>query len=164
MTALLPGSSSAGALPPGKAGGAMVTGGASMLAKRSAAGGAKKGMSKEPIWSSGTTSGGEYLSVADRKAIFRKQKINAAKFVGRSSSAADGAMMASGRGALVVGSSIVPRSAGLQAPESGADVEPQTSKIESRVKVLEELVLIIFNTSSTIISVSGLGIKTFLLI
>ena len=42
MTALLPGSSSAGALPPGRAGGAMVTGGASMLARRGgrAAGGA----------------------------------------------------------------------------------------------------------------------------
>ena len=146
MTALLPGSSSAGALPPGRAGGAMVTGGASMLAKRGAAGGyaagvrdgAKKGMGKEPIWSSGTTSGGEYLSVADRKAIFRKQKINAAKFVGRSSSAAGGAIVSGGSSAL--GSAINPRAGGLQAPDSGADAEPQNSKIGSRVKALEDLV------------------------
>ena len=137
MTALLPGSSSAGALPPGKAGGAMVTGGASMLAKRGAAGGyaagvrdgVKKGMGKEPIWSSGTTSGGEYLSVADRKAIFRKQKINAAKFVGRSASAAGGAIVSGGSSAL--GSAINPRAGGLQAPDSGADAEPQNSKIGS---------------------------------
>jgi hypothetical protein len=146
MTALLPGSSSAGALPPGKAGGAMVTGGASMLAKRGAAGGyaagvrdgVKKGMGKEPIWSSGTTSGGEYLSVADRKAIFRKQKINAAKFVGRSASAAGGAIVSGGSSAL--GSAINPRAGGLQAPDSGADAEPQNSKIGSRVKALEDLV------------------------
>ena len=157
MTALLPGSSSAGALPPGKAGGAITTGGAS-LARSSAAGGyaagvrdgavagaaaavgggAKKGMSKEPIWSSGTTSGGEYLSVADRKAIFRKQKINAAKFVGRSASAAGGAIVSGG--SSVLGSAINPRAGGLQAPDSGADAEPQNSKIESRLKALEDLV------------------------
>lgn len=148
MTALLPGSSSAGALPPGKAGGAMVTGGVSMLAKRSAAGGyaagvrdgAKKGMGKEPIWSSGTTGEGEYISVADRKAIFRKQKINAAKFVGRSASTVGGAMVASGRGALSVGSAIVPRAGGLQAPDT-SNVEPQSSKIEqlsAEIKALGE--------------------------
>ena len=159
MTALLPGSSSAGALPPGKAGGAITTGGAS-LARSSAAGGyaagvrdgavagaaaavgggAKKGMSKEPIWSSGTTSGGEYLSVADRKAIFRKQKINAAKFVGRSSSAAGGSIVSSGSGALSVGSAIVPRAGGLQAPDT-SNVEPQSSKIEqlsAEIKALGE--------------------------
>ncbi len=148
MTALLPGSSSAGALPPGRAGGAMVTGGASMLARRggraaggaATSGGVKKGMGKEPIWSSGTTSGGEYLSVADRKAIFRKQKINAAKFVGRSSSAAGGAMVAAGSGALSVGSAIVPRAGGLQAPDT-SNVEPQSSKIEqlsAEIKALGE--------------------------
>ena len=68
MVALLTAAKVAGALPAGKMGGAIVSGGAKALAK----GGAKIG--KEPIWSSGTTKGGEYLSSGDRKAIFRQSR------------------------------------------------------------------------------------------
>jgi len=42
-------------------------------------GGIRRGrgkVSKEPIWSSGTTESGEYLSSGDRKAIFRKSRMN----------------------------------------------------------------------------------------
>ena len=87
MVALLTGAKIAGALSAGKAGGAIVSGGAKALAKgaikRSMTGGASGGsanvvsggtISKEPIWSSGTTGGGEYLSSGDRKALFRKSR------------------------------------------------------------------------------------------
>ena len=87
MVALLTAAKVAGALPAGKAGGAIVSGGAKALAKgaikRSMTGGASGGsanvvsggtISKEPIWSSGTTGGGEYLSSGDRKALFRKSR------------------------------------------------------------------------------------------
>jgi len=81
MAALLTGAKIAGALPAGKMGGAIVSGGAKALAKRSSiSGGAKKTIGKEPIWSSGTTSKGEYLSAGDRKALFRKNKISGASF------------------------------------------------------------------------------------
>ncbi len=81
MAALLSGTKIAGALPAGKMGGAIVSGGAKAFAKRSSiSGGAKKTIGKEPIWSSGTTSKGEYLSVGDRKALFRKNKISGASF------------------------------------------------------------------------------------
>ena len=92
MIALLPGTKIAGALPVGKMGGAIVSGGAKALSKKSFSkgaikksifGGAKKTIGKEPIWSSGTTKGGEYLSSGDRKAIFRqsRKKINSSSSI-----------------------------------------------------------------------------------
>ena len=89
VAGLLAASKIAGALPAGKMGGAIVSGGAKALAKGGEKGSIKKSMigggasddvssgakiGKEPIWSSGTTKGGEYLSSGDRKAIFRKSK------------------------------------------------------------------------------------------
>ena len=80
-------------LPAGKKGGAIVSGGAKKIgssrsggAKFSSSGGGagargrqgatgKKTIGKEPVWSSGTTSKGEYLSAGDRKAAFKKSKI-----------------------------------------------------------------------------------------
>jgi len=143
MTALLPGSKIAGALPAGKAGGSIVSGGSNIVVgggtKLSKSGGTATAnlhgwhqnavsgdkLSKEPIWSSGTTSGGEYLSVADRKAIFRKQKINAAKFIGKSSSAGIGV---SGGSKF---SAITPTSGGGLVPTDKAkgDVVPETKKV-----------------------------------
>ena len=38
---------------------------------------ASKLLPTEPIWSTGTSAKGEYLSAGDRKAIFRKRKISA---------------------------------------------------------------------------------------
>ena len=70
VAGLLKGSKIAGSLAAGKKGGAIVGGGATALAK----GGTKKTIGKEPIWSSGTTKGGEYLSSGDRKALFRQSK------------------------------------------------------------------------------------------
>ncbi len=66
-------------LPAGKKGGAIVSGGAKKIGS-SRSGGAKKTIGKEPIWSSGTTSKGEYLSAGDRKAAFKKSKISSEVF------------------------------------------------------------------------------------
>ena len=94
-------------LPAGKKGGAIVSGGAKKIgssssggAKFSSSGGGagaqgkrggagargrrgatgKKTIGKEPVWSSGTTSKGEYLSAGDRKAAFKKSKISSEVF------------------------------------------------------------------------------------
>ena len=77
---------------------------------------ASKLLPTEPMWSTGTTAKGEYLSAGDRKAIFRKRKISAG-----SSPLKGGAIVPKMGGGLVpVTRSIVPSSgiaSSIQPPE-----------------------------------------------
>ena len=77
---------------------------------------ASKLLPTEPIWSTGTTSKGEYLSAGQRKAIFRKRKISAG-----GSPLKGGAIIPKMGGGLVpVSRSIVPSSgiaSSIQPPE-----------------------------------------------
>ncbi len=77
---------------------------------------ASKLLPTEPIWSTGTTAKGEYLSAGDRKAIFRKRKISAG-----GSPLKGGAIIPKMGGGLVpVTRSIVPSSgiaSSIQPPE-----------------------------------------------
>ena len=146
MVALLTGAKIAGALSAGKAGGAIVSGGAKALAKgaikRSMTGGASGGsanvvsggtISKEPIWSSGTTGGGEYLSSGDRKALFRKSRAkisSSSSFIPTSSAlvpspSSEGAMTAEGMGL-----------------DTGKTLEQRVTNNEKKITVIKRIVKI----------------------
>ena len=126
VAGLLKGSKIAGSLAAGKKGGAIVGGGATALAKR----GTKKTIGKEPIWSSGTTKGGEYLSSGDRKALFRQSK---AKISSSSS-------MISSSGAIVPSSEDAITSEGIGL--SGTGLESRVSANEKKITMLKRIVKI----------------------
>ena len=126
VAGLLKGSKIAGSLAAGKKGGAIVGGGATALAKR----GTKKTIGKEPIWSSGTTKGGEYLSSGDRKALFRQSK---AKISSSSS-------MISSSGAIVPSSEDAITSEGIGL--SGTGLESRVAANEKKITMLKRIVKI----------------------
>ena len=91
---------------------------------------ASKLLPTEPIWSTGTTAKGEYLSAGDRKAIFRKRKISAG-----SSPLKGGAIVPSkGSGIVPVARSITPTgiASSMQPPE-------QEEKVGSDSDIFSEL-------------------------
>ena len=129
----------AGLLASSKIAGAIVSGGAKALAKGGEKGAIKKSMigddvsggakiGKEPIWSSGTTKGGEYLSSGDRKAIFRQSKAK----IGSSSSL------------IPISSDIVPSPAGKISPRSSAIVPSpkNNAPLEEKVIINEKKIII----------------------
>ena len=126
VAGLLKGSKIAGSLAAGKKGGAIVGGGATALAKR----GTKKTIGKEPIWSSGTTKGGEYLSTGDRKALFRQSR---AKISSSSS-------MISSSGAIVPSSEDAITSEGIGL--SGTGLESRVAANEKKITMLKRIVKI----------------------
>ena len=126
VAGLLKGSKIVGSLAAGKKGGAIVGGGATALAKR----GTKKTIGKEPIWSSGTTKGGEYLSTGDRKALFRQSR---AKISSSSS-------MISSSGAIVPSSEDAITSEGIGL--SGTGLESRVAANEKKITMLKRIVKI----------------------
>ena len=112
-------------LPAGKKGGASVSGGAKKIGS-SRSGGAKKTISKEPVWSSGTTSKGEYLSAGDRKAAFKKSKISSEVFKKSSPLTTGLDPVSEGEGTLDAGK--------LALSGSGSDV---TDALEKRISANE---------------------------
>ena len=121
VAGLLKGSKIAGSLAAGKKGGAIVGGGATALAK----GGTKKTIGKEPIWSSGTTKGGEYLSSGDRKALFRQSK----------------AKISSSSSMISSSGSIVPSSEDTITSE-GIGLESRVAANEKKITMLKRIVKI----------------------
>jgi hypothetical protein len=119
VAGLLGGSNISGSLSAGKKGGAMVSGGAKVAAKKT--------IGKEPIWSSGTTKGGEYLSSGDRKAIFRqtRAKISSSSSIISSS----GAIVPSSEGA------ITSEGMGL----SGTGLESRVAANEKKITMLKRI-------------------------
>ena len=116
---------------------------------------ASKLLPTEPIWSTGTTAKGEYLSVGDRKAIFRKRKISAG-----SSPLKGGAIVPKMGGGLVpVSRSIVPSSgiaSSIQPPEQEEKVDSKgifgelRDKIAANAKKITIIKKTLQNHSSTL--------------
>ena len=119
VAGLLGGSNISGSLSAGKKGGAMVSGGAKVAAKKT--------IGKEPIWSSGTTKGGEYLSSGNRKAIFRQSR---AKISSSSS-------IISSSGAIVPSSEGTITSEGMGL--SGTGLESRVAANEKKITMLKRI-------------------------
>ena len=104
-------------------------------AKKAITGGGAKNVvrggtiSKEPIWSSGTTSGGEYLSSGDRKAIFRQSR----------------AKISSSSSFIPTSSAIVPSSEGAMTAEgmgldTGKTLEQRVTNNEKKITMLKRVI------------------------
>ena len=97
----------------------------------------------EPIWSSGTTAKGEYLSSGDRKALFKKNKISSSTFKKSSAIVPVSSKIGLKGGAITpsLGSAIT-SSSSLTMDDSGEDnsLEQRVSNNERKITLLKNII------------------------